>query len=95
MDGLLIGFTLALLLAAFYWQLQKHHLKLKWYQWISTLGCVVLLGFTLMMIASFLAERTPKAALVMGTVFGGASLIWAILIVRLFIIKPLKSLDHE
>ena len=90
MIGLLTGFALALLFFIFYRHLQKNDLKIKWFQWFSVLGCVILAAFTSMMIESFILEGTLKAALIVGSVFGIITLIWAILIIRLFIVKPLK-----
>ena len=47
------------------------------------------------MIESFILEGAYKAALVMGSVFGIISIIYAILIIRLFLIKPLKTNPDE
>lgn len=95
MIGLLTGFALALLCFTFYRHLQKNNLKLKWFQWLSVMGCVILAAFTSLMIESFILEGAYKAALVMGSVFGIISIIYAILIIRLFLIKPLKANSNE
>lgn len=95
MIGLLTGFTLALLFFNFYKQLQKKHLKLKWFQWLIVLGCLIFTAFTSLMIESFILEGAYKAALIMGSVFGILSIIYAILIIRFFLIKPLKTSPNE
>lgn len=95
MIGLLTGFALALLFFIFHRYLQRNGLKLKWFQWFSVSACMILAAFTSMMIGSFILEGTLKAALIVGSVFGIITLIWAILIIRLFIIKPLKPGHNE
>ena len=95
MIGLLTGFVLAMLLFIFHRHIQINKLRLRWFQWIIVMICMLFAAFTILMIESFINEGAYKAALVMGSVFGLFTIVYAILIVRIFIINPLKVNSNE
>ena len=73
-----------LLLVDFSRKRKKH---ISWWQWILTLLAFVYFCFVLEMIAGFLKEGAPRAALIMGMVFGFIALIWAVLLGRFVFFK--------
>jgi hypothetical protein len=62
-------------------------LKLVWWGWP-----VVILGFlygvfVLEVIAAFVEEGSPRAAVVMGSVLGFVAVVWGVLVARFVIVK--------
>ena len=65
---------------------RKNDIKLAWWQWLLTILCILYTVFVLELIAGFLGEGAPQAALVMGLVTGIVAVIWGVLL-RRFIFK--------
>ena len=82
MAHLFIGaIVMAGLLGIFSYVKQKK-LKVTWWQWVLTVLCFIYIVFVLEVIVSFIAEGTPKGALVMGLILGLAAIIWVVLLGR-------------
>ena len=65
---------------------RKNEITLKWWGWLVTVLGVLYAAFVLEVIAGFLGEGAPRAALVMGLVTGIVAVIWGVLLSR-FVIK--------
>lgn len=59
-----------------------------WWQWALTVLGILYAAFTIAVIFEFLAEDTPQAAAVMGTVQGFPAVIWGVLLWRFVFKKP-------
>jgi hypothetical protein len=65
---------------------RKRGLRITWWQWVLTVLGFAYTTFVLEMIVSFLAEGSPKAAVVMGVIFGFFAVVWGVLLAR-FVFK--------
>lgn len=72
---------------------RKSHLKVKWWHWVLTALCMLYTVFVLELVAGFLSEGAPQAALVMGLITGIFAVIWAVLLGRFVFTKP-KEASH-
>lgn len=70
---------------------RKRNLSIKWWQWLLTILGFLYTTFVLEMINSFLAEGTPRAALVMGIIMGFIAVIWGVLMGRFVFARERKS----
>lgn len=87
---LLIG---ALAMAALFFLFnyaQSNELQLKWWHWLLTVFGVLYAVFVLELIAGFLGEGAPRAALVMGLITGIIAVIWGVLLGR-FVFKKAEG----
>jgi hypothetical protein len=62
-----------------------------WWKWVLTVLGFLYGVFVLEMIASFLQEDAPRAALVMGVIMGFIAVVWGVLLARLVFLKKAKS----
>ncbi len=62
-------------------------LKVTWWQWLLTIFCFIYVVFVLEVIISFIAEGTPKGALVMGLILGLVAVIWGVLLGRFVFLR--------
>ena len=70
---------------------RKKKIHLKWWQWLLTILEFIYACFVIQMIVSFLSEESPKAALVMGLIFGFIAVIGGVLLQRfIFTVKKAK-----
>ena len=67
---------------------RKYEIALKWWHWLLTGLGVLYAVFVLEIIAGFLAEGAPQAALVMGLITGILAVIWSVLLKRFVFVKP-------
>lgn len=64
-------------------------LTVVWWKWVLTVLGILYAVFVLEMIASFLQEGAPRAALVLGVILGFIAVIWGVLLTRfVFARKP-------
>ena len=94
MANIFIG---ALVTAIFLWVVsfsKKRRLHINWWQWTLTTLEFLYITFVLAMIVSFLEEGAPRAAVVMGLVFGFAAVVGAVLLAR-FVFNPKRSIDAQ
>jgi len=68
-------------------KIQKHSMKLTWWQWLLTVLGFLYTTFVLELINSFLYEGAPRAALVMGIITGFIAVIWGVLLGRFVFLK--------
>ena len=61
---------------------RRKKIRINWWQWLFTILGFVYTGFVLQMIVSFSSEGSPKAALIMGLIFGFFAVIWGVLLGR-------------
>lgn len=61
---------------------RKKDLHVKWWQWLLTVLGMIYAVFVLELIAGFLGEGAPQAALVMGLITGIIAIIWGVLLGR-------------
>jgi F0F1-type ATP synthase membrane subunit a len=93
---ILVHLFIGILCASFFYFLvrytQRKEIVISKWQWLLTLVEISYLIFVFELIASFIEEGSPKAALVMGTIFGFIAIIGAVLLGRfVFSIKDLKT----
>jgi len=70
---------------------RKKKIHIRWWQWLLTILEFIYTGFVIQMILSFLSEGSPKAALVMGLIFGFIAVICGVLLKRfVFSVKKAK-----
>jgi phosphate/sulfate permease len=89
MSHLLIG---AIIAAGFFLllnKIQKHDMRLTWWQWILTILGFFYATFVFELINSFLYEGAPRAALVMGIITGFIAVVWGVLLGRFFFFKKI------
>ena len=87
MSHLLIG---AVIVAGFFLllnKIQKHNMRLTWWQWILTIFGFIYATFVFELINSFLYEGAPKAALVIGIITGFIAIVWGVLLGRFVFVK--------
>lgn len=65
----------------------KRNKKFTVFNWIFITAEIIYLAFIIEMTAGFIEEGAPKAALVMGSIFGSIAVIGAVLVSRLIILK--------
>jgi len=70
---------------------RKQALILTWWQWLITVLGFIYATFILEMIAAFIKEGAPKAALITGITFGFLAIVWGVLLAR-FIFSKQKRL---
>ena len=70
---------------------RHRRLKVTWWQWLLTVSCFFYIVFVLEVIISFIAEGTPKGALVMGLVLGFLAVIWAVLLGRFVFLRSVNK----
>jgi len=81
------GAMLGFLSVVHYVRIRK--LSVKWWEWVLTVLGIGYAVFVLEMIASFLREGAPRAALVMGVILGFIAILWGVLLARfVFDAKP-------
>ena len=61
---------------------RRRQIELRWWGWALTVGAVLYGIFVLELIAGFVAEGAPRAALVMGTMTSVVAVVWAVLLRR-------------
>jgi hypothetical protein len=79
---LIIGAVAAAALFVLVQFVQKRDLVISWWQWILTVLGLLYAVFVLEVIAGFLGEGVPQAALVMGLMTGMVAVIWGVLLGR-------------
>ena len=84
---ILVGVCCASLLFLFWKYSIKNAIRLSILSWILILLQVIYTGFVLELIIGFLEEGSPRAALVMGMLFGFISIIGIVLIFRFILRK--------
>ena len=87
MSHLLIG---AVIMAGFFLlfrKIQKHNMRLIWWQWILTILGFLYATFVFELINSFFSEGAPRAALVMGIITGFIAIVWGVLLGRFVFVK--------
>lgn len=82
MTGIITGIFISTCLFFLVHFAKKKQLSLKWWQWFLSVSQICFMGFIIQMIFSFLIEGTPKAALVMGSLFGFIASISGVLLLR-------------
>ncbi len=58
-----------------------------WWQWMITLAGFIFALFVLEAVYSFIAEGSPRGALVMGILLGFVAVVWAVLLARFVFLK--------
>ena len=61
---------------------RRNEMHLNWWRWAVTVLGLAYAVFVTEVIVAFLAEREPRAALVMGVLLGIFAVIWAVLLTR-------------
>jgi undecaprenyl pyrophosphate phosphatase UppP len=61
---------------------RKRDLSVVWWQWLLTVLAFAYATFVIEVVVSFLAEGSPKAAVVMGMMLGLAAVVWGVLLSR-------------
>lgn len=79
---LVIGAVVAAALFVLVQFVQKNNLVISWWQWLLTILGLLYAVFVLEVIAGFLGEGVPQAALVMGLMTGMVAVIWGVLLGR-------------
>lgn len=72
--------TVALWLLAIF--IRRNELHVNWWQWVLTVLGLAYAVLVIEVIAAFLAEGEPRAALIMGILLGIFAVIWAVLLGR-------------
>jgi hypothetical protein len=80
--NLAIGALAVLMLAYLREYAHKKELSLTWWEWLLTALGVLYGVFVVELIAGFLGEGEPRAALVMGLITGLVAAIWGVLLAR-------------
>jgi len=62
-----------------------------WWKWVLTVLSFLYAVFVLEMIASFLQEGAPRAALVLGVILGFIAVVWGVLLARFVFARKAKS----
>ncbi len=94
MFDIIIGIVIAIGFIFYINHLKTKNNILKWWHWIVIILWFFYSAFVIKMIESFIAEGAPKAALIMGLIFGFISILWAVLFNRIVIPKQ-KNIDNE
>lgn len=68
---------------------RKNNLVMNWWKWAITVSCFLYTSLVLEVIAGFLKESAPQAALVMGSAMAIVAVIWGVLLKR-FVFNPAK-----
>jgi hypothetical protein len=68
----------------------KKNIKIAWWQWLLTALGLIYLGFLVSSVGILLGEGTPKAALVIGGIFGLVAVIWGVLMGRFVFLRKAK-----
>lgn len=87
MSHLLIGAVIAAVFFLLLNKIQKHNMRLTWWQWILTILGFLYTTFVFELINSFLSEGAPRAALVMGILTGFIAVVWGVLLGRFVFFK--------
>ena len=61
---------------------RKNNVSVTWWQWLLTALGIMYTTFVVELIAGFLGEGAPQAALVMGLVTGIVAVVWGVLLSR-------------
>ena len=69
---------------------QKNSITVSWWKWFITLFCFVYTTLVFAVIVEFLAEGSIKGAIVMGTLMGLISIVWAVLLKRFVFVRQTK-----
>lgn len=69
---------------------QNNEMSLKWWHWLLTVLGILYAIFVVEVIAGFLCEGAPRAALVMGLITGIIAVIWGVLLGR-FVFKKAEA----
>jgi len=95
----MVHFFIGVLVTAVLWMLfeytRKNNIHLKWWHWVLTILGLAYVVFVLELIAGFIAEGEPRAALVMGLVTGIVAIVWAVLMGRFVFVKPQAQLGES
>ena len=70
---------------------RRRELKLSLWGWLVTVLGFVYGVFVLEVIASFLAEGSPRAAVVMGSLLGFVAVVWGVLLGRFVFTRARKK----
>ena len=87
MSHLLIGAVIVTGFFLLFNKIQKHNMRLTWWQWILTILGFLYITFVFELINSFLSEGAPRAALVMGIITGFIAVVWGVLLGRFVFLK--------
>ena len=82
--GAMFGF----LVVVYYARIRK--LSVVWWKWVLIVLGFLYAVFVLEMIASFLQEGAPRAALVMGVILGFIAVVWGVLLARFAFVRKVK-----
>ena len=82
------GAMLGFLAVVNYARIRK--LSVQWWKWVLTVLGLLYAVFVLEMIASFLQEGAPRAALVMGVILGFIAVVWGVLLARFVFTKKIR-----
>jgi len=94
MANILIGALVTALFICVVSFSRKRQLKINWWQWTLTTFEFLYITFVLAMIVSFLEEGAPRAAVVMGLIFGFAAVVGAVLLAR-FVFNPKRTVNAQ
>ena len=87
MESFIIGALVVTCLFMIFDYSRRRNIKVTILQWIVTLLAFGYLAFVLLVIVSFLQEKSPQAALVMGLFFGFFAIVWFVLLYRFIFSK--------
>ena len=90
MVHILIGAVAMLGFLAVVNYVRTRKLSVVWWKWVLTVLGFFYAVFVLEMIASFLQEGAPRAALVMGIILGFIAVVWGVLLARFVFAKKTK-----
>jgi hypothetical protein len=91
MAHLLIGAVAMLGFLAVVNFVRVRKLTVVWWKWVLTVLGFLFAVFVLEMIASFLQEGAPRAALILGVILGFIAVVWGVLLARLVFARKAKS----
>jgi hypothetical protein len=86
----LIGIIITVTFCFTLYYVQKNSIKVSWWQWLITLLCFVYTTLVFAVIVEFFAEGSIKGAVVMGTLMGLISIVWAVLLKRFVFVRQTK-----
>ena len=77
------GIIVCVILAGLKFWFDDRDIKMVWWKWLLVVMLILLAGFTIAFAATSLGEREPTAALLGGTVFGVATIVFGAAVRRL------------
>ncbi|MDT8402106.1 MAG: hypothetical protein RQ743_10455 [Bacteroidales bacterium] len=63
--------------------------------WFFIIAEIIYLAFIIELVAGFIEEGAPQAALVIGSIFGSVAVIGAVLVLRFIILKKISHRNYE